>query len=309
MKKAGLFELDAVVAVAAHRSFRAAAIELDMSPSALSHAVASLEARMGVRLFNRTTRSVSLSEAGEQFLARLRPALNEISGAFEAASAARDIPNGTLRINTSEGAAQQIFDPVFLEFLHRYPQIRLDIVTEGRLVDIVADGFDAGIRLIDTVPQDMIAVPIGPVQSMAVVGAPAYLEQHPIPMTPADLAAHDCIRLRLPSGTLYRWEFERHGEETAIDVKGRLTLGSHALAISAALAGEGLACTSEWFIREHLASGRLVRLLEDWTPPFPGLALYYPGQRHVPATLRAFIELVREVPHWRTPAASSASIG
>ncbi|MCS0496802.1 LysR family transcriptional regulator [Ancylobacter sp. MQZ15Z-1] len=299
MRKTGLFELKAVAAVAAHRSFRAAAIELDTSPSALSHAVSALEARMGVRLFHRTTRSVALSEAGMRFLTRLGPALGEIGQAFEDARSSHESPSGTLRINVSEGAAQQIFTPVMLAFLGRYPQMRLDLLSEERLVDIVADGFDAGIRLIDSVPQDMIAVPVGPVQSMAAVATPAYLAAHGTPHVPTDLSGHECIRLRLPSGKLYRWEFGRHGEEMELDVEGRLTLSSHTLGIEAALAGFGIAYASEWFVREHLASGRLVRVLEDWTPPYDGLALYYPGHRLVPAGLRALVELVRESQHWR----------
>jgi DNA-binding transcriptional LysR family regulator len=294
MRRAGLFELNAVVALAGHSSFRRAAVELGMSTSALSHAIATLEQRLGVRLFNRTTRSVSLSAAGEQFLARVRPALREIDAAVEAVNQFRDTPAGTLRINTSEGAARQILAPMVVEFLKRYPDMQLDLVTEGRLVDIVAEGFDAGIRLADLVPQDMIAVPCGPPQRFAVVGAPGYFEGRPRPVTPADLAGHVCIRSRLPSGTLFRWEFEKRGEELALDVQGPLTLDNHNLMIDAALAGVGLIWTSEWPVAPHIAAGRLIRVLEDWTPPYPGLRLYYSGHRHVPAGLRAFIDVVRE---------------
>lgn len=295
MRSAGLPELNAVVAVATHRSFRAAAAELGMSPSALSHAIAALEQRMGVRLFHRTTRSVSLSEAGEQFLARLRPALREISEAMEAVNQFRDTPAGTLRINTSEGAARMILEPVVLAFLKRYPDMQVDLVTEGRLVDIVADGFDAGIRLAEVVPQDMIAVPCSPDLSFAVVASPSYFQGRTRPLAPGDLLSHDCIRSRMPSGTIYRWEFEKRGEEVAIDVTGSLTLDNHNLMVEAALTGAGVVYTNEWAVAAHIEAGSLIRVLEDWTPAYPGLRLYYPGHRHVPAGLRAFIAIVREV--------------
>lgn len=295
MQKMGLLELNAVVAVSTHRSFRRAADELGMSPSAMSHAIAALEQRMGVRLFNRTTRSVSLSEAGEQFLARVRPALREISAAMEAVNQFRDTPSGTLRINATEAAVQMIMTPVVVEFLKRYPDMRLDIVTDTALVDIVADGFDAGIRLADSVPLDMIAVPCSPPLRFAVVGSPGYFASHPKPETPADLARHSCIRTRFASGAIYRWEFQKRGQPQVIDVNGPLTLDSHQLIVEAALQGVGLACTSELSIADEIASGQLIRVLQDWTPPYPGLCLYYPANRHVPAGLRAFIELVREV--------------
>jgi DNA-binding transcriptional LysR family regulator len=295
MQKMGLLELNAVVAVSTHRSFRRAADELGMSPSAMSHAIAALEQRMGVRLFNRTTRSVSLSEAGEQFLARVRPALHEISAAMEAVNQFRDTPSGTLRINATEGAVQMIMTPVVVEFLKRYPDMRLDIVTDTALVDIVADGFDAGIRLADSVPLDMIAVPCSPPLQFAVVGSPDYFARHPKPRSPADLAAHPCIRTRFASGTIYCWEFERRGQHQIIDVNGPLTLDSHQLIVEAARQGVGLACTSEYSVADEIAAGRLIRVLHDWTPPYPGICLYYPANRHVPAGLRAFIDLVREV--------------
>lgn len=294
MRNDGLLELNAVVAVATHRSFRAAAADLGISASALSRAIAGAEARMGVRLFNRTTRSVSLSEAGEQFLARVRPALSEISEAMDAANAFRDTPAGTLRINSSEGASRLILKPVFLEFLKRYPDMKLDIVSEGRLVDIVAEGFDAGIRLADSVPQDMIAVPLGPDQEMAIVAAPGYFRRRKRPRAPADLLGHDCVRMRLPSGKLYRWEFEKQGEEIEIDVPGRLTLDNANLIVEAALAGAGLACAGYSLAKPYIDKGKLVRVLEDWTPAFPGLCLYYPGRRHVPAGLRALVGVIRE---------------
>ena len=293
MKTSGLGELEAVLAVARHCSFRLAATELSVSTSALSHAVAALEARIGVRLFNRTTRSVSLSEAGAQFVDSVAPALATIRVAIEQAGSFRDTLSGTLRINTSAGAAKQAM-PLFIAFLQRYPEMKLDLVTEGRLIDIVVEGFDAGIRLAETVPQDMIAVPFGDKQRFAVVGSPAYFAQHKVPRTPADLHAHRCIRTRMPSGAIYQWEFERRGETVRIDGKGALTLDEPNLMLQAARAGLGVTYLTEWNVAADLEAGTLVRVLEDWTPPMNGLCLYYPGRRHVPAGLRAFIDMIRE---------------
>ena len=293
MKTSGLGELEAVLAVARHRSFRAAAIELGVSTSALSHAIAALEAGIGVRLFNRTTRSVSLSEAGAQFVDNIAPALSTIRGAMEQAGSYRDHPTGTLRINTSVGAARQVM-PLFMDFLHCYPDMKLDIVTEGKMIDIVVEGFDAGIRLAETVPQDMIAVPFGAQQRFAVVGSPAYFAEHGKPQTPADLAAHRCIRARMPSGAIYHWEFARHGEALTVDVKGIITLDEPTLMLDAAREGLGLTYLTEWNVAPDLEAGRLVRVLEDWTPGFAGLCLYHPSRRHVPAGLRALIEMIRK---------------
>ena len=294
--KTTLFELQAVLAVARCGGFRAAALELDLSPSALSHAINGLEAKLGVRLFNRTTRSVSLSEAGEQFTQRVQPALQSIEAAMAQASDLRDTPTGTLRLNTAPRAALEILRPVVVEYLRRYPQMRIDLVTDGRLVDIVADGFDAGFRLAEAVPHDMVRIPLGPEVRQVVVCAPDYLAAHgPAPQAPQDLLRHACLRQRFPSGKLVRWEFERAGEQQLIDVDGALTLDDQPLMAEAALAGLGVAYVYEGFVRQHLAAGRLVQLLADWTPPFAGLCLYYPSQRHITAGLRALIALVKEV--------------
>lgn len=300
MKTSGLGELEAVLAVARHRNFRAAAGELGVSTSALSHSVAALESRIGVRLFNRTTRSVSLSEAGTQFVDSVAPALSTIRDALDTAGSFRDTVSGVLRINTSAGAAKQVM-ALFIDYIRRYPEMKLDIVTEGKLIDIVADGFDAGIRLADTVPQDMIAVPFGDTQRFAVVGSPDYFTRHKPPRTPADLLAHQCIRMRMPSGSIYQWEFERHGEALRIDAKGALTLDEPGLMLQAARAGLGLAYMSEWNVAADLQDGTLVRVLEGWTPPLDGLCLYYPGRRHMPAGLRALIDLIREQADARRP--------
>ncbi|MDL2402861.1 LysR family transcriptional regulator [Rhizobium mayense] len=295
MHKSGLIELEAVIAVARRGSFRAAAVELGMSSTALSHAVAGLEARLGVRLFNRTTRSVSLSPAGEQFVATVAPALSDIHGAMEAVNSHRDTPAGILRINSSVGAARQILTPIVLEYLRRYPDMQVDLVTEGRMIDIVVDGFDAGIRTVDTVPKDMIAVPFGPPLRYAIVGSPAYFEVHPRPGKPQDLTQHRCIRARLPGGALYRWEFEKRGEALTLDVPGSLTLDEPTLMLESAREGAGLAYLSEWSAAADIAAGRLLRVLEDWTPALPGLCLYYPGRRLLPAGLRAFVDLIHEI--------------
>jgi DNA-binding transcriptional LysR family regulator len=290
----GLFELNAVAAISAHRSFRAAATELGISPSALSHAIASLEKRLSVRLINRTTRSVSLSEAGERFLARVSPALREIAGALEEVNEFRDTPAGTLRINLMERAAHQILRPVVARFLRRYPDMNVDLTLEGRIIDIVAEGFDAGIRLAESVPQDMVAIPCGPDTRFVVVGAPDYFARAGSPRSPSDLVRHECIRRRLPSGKLYRWELEKRGEQMAVDVPGRLTLDNDSLMVEAAVEGLGLAFLSDFWVTGHLAAGTLQAVLEDWTPPFAGLRLYYPRHRHMTAGLRVFVDMLRE---------------
>jgi DNA-binding transcriptional LysR family regulator len=294
MHRSGLIELEAVIAVAKLRNFRAAATELGMSSTAISSAVAGLEARLGVRLFNRTTRSVSLSSAGEEFVAQVAPALSNILNAIESANSHSARPTGTLRINSSLTAAHQILSPIVLAYLRRYPDMKVDIVTEARLVDIVLDGFDAGIRLAESVPRDMIAVPLGSALSFSVVGSPAYFSDRPIPLTPGDLMAHRCIRARWPSGEIYRWEFARRGEVLSLDVPGALTLDEPTLMLQAAIEGTGLAYLSDAAVEPAVADGRLLRVLQGWVPARSQLSLYYPGHRHVPAALRAFIEMIRQ---------------
>ena len=292
--KFGLAELTAVLAVARQRNFRAAAGDLGMSRSAVSHAVSALERRIGVRLFNRTTRSVSLTAAGEQFVASVSPALKEIEDALTAATSRQATPAGALRINASVTAALQMW-PIFEEYMRRYPAVTLDVATEGRFVDIVLKGFDAGVRLAEGVPKDMIAIPVGPQQSFAVVGSAACFRKYPEPKSPADLKGHRCIRMRLPNGSIGRWEFERRGERFLVDVDGTLTLDEPALVHQAALAGLGLAYLNLWRVQPDIKRNRLVRVLDEWTPPFEGLCLYYPGRRHLPAPLRALVDLVKEM--------------
>ena len=295
MYRPGLSDLDAVIAIARRASFRAAALELGMSTTALSNAVGKLEADLGVRLFNRTTRSVSLTDAGRLFIEQVGPALQDIHSAMETARSQQATPSGTLRINAFAMAAREILSPLVMEFLRRYPQVHIDLVTEGRLVDIVAEGFDLGVRGADLVPSDMIAVSLGRPQRYAVVGAPGYVETHGKPQVPPDLLHHPCIRVRLPNGSLYRWEFEKDGQTAQINVSGPITLDEASLARTAVLEGFGLGFFMERDVRADIEAGRLVRVLEDWTPAFGGLCLYYPGRRNPSAALKAFIGLAREL--------------
>jgi DNA-binding transcriptional LysR family regulator len=294
MAKPSLADLTAFSAVATHRSFRRAADALGVSRSSLSHAMRSLERDLGIRLLNRTTRSVSLTEAGEQLLRRLTPVLRDLDEALDLVADEGGQPTGTLRINANEGAVRLLLQNVVPRFLARYPGMSLDLVAEGRLVDIVEQGFDAGVRLGESLPQDMVAVPLGDDFRFVTVAAPSYLAQQPRPVTPDDLMQHRCIRHRLPSGKLYRWEFARQGQEAVINVPGALTLDNNGLMIEAAANGLGIAYVPETAARACLDDGRLVTVLDDWCPVIPGLYLYYPGHRHVPAGLRAFIDVIRE---------------
>jgi DNA-binding transcriptional LysR family regulator len=293
MRRPSLNGLAAFASVAGHRSFRKAADALGVSRSALSHAMRGLERDLGVRLLNRTTRGVSLTEAGARLLAGLEPALRGLDDALDSLVDARGTPAGTLRINANKGAAALFLRDIVPRFLALYPEVELDLTVEGRLVDIVEEGFDAGIRLAESVPQDMIAVPLGGEVRFVTVASPAYLARHAPPETPQDLRRHRCIRQRLPSGKRYRWEFARHGEEIAIDAPGPLTLNDSDLMAEAAAEGLGIAYVPESFARPFLADGRLVTVLDEWCPPCPGLMLYYPRNRHVPSAMRALVDLLR----------------
>ena len=290
-----LNDLDAVVAISRQGSFRGAAMALDMSTTTLSNVVAKLETNLGVRLFNRTTRSVTLTDAGRAFVEQVSPALRDIHGAMDAARSRQATPSGTLRINAFPSGAREILSPLVLEFLRRHRGVHVDLVTEGRLVDIVAEGFDLGVRRADLVPADMIAVPLGRLQRYAVVASPSYFEEHGMPRTPADLTRHPCIRVRLPNGALFRWHFERRGETAQIEVTGPITLDEASLARTAVLEGVGIGLFLEQDVREDLAAGRLARVLEDWTPPLADLCIYYPGRRNPSAALKALIGLARKL--------------
>ncbi len=293
MSRHGLIELEAVLAIAARKSFRAAAPELGLSTTALSNLIGKVEGQLGVRLFNRTTRSVSLTDAGRAFVEQVAPALREIQEAMATARSQQEIPAGTLRINAFATGAREILAPLVLEFLRRYPQVHIDLVTEGRIVDIVADGFDMGIRTADLVPSDMIAVPLGPPRSFGVVATPSYFEANGKPRVPPDLLNHRCVRVRLPNGALYRWHFEKDGQSVQIDVDGPITLDEATLARIAVLEGIGIGFFMEADVRDDIAAGRLERVLQDWTPPKAPLCLYYPGRKNPPAAFRAFVDLAR----------------
>ncbi|CDZ67298.1 LysR family transcriptional regulator [Neorhizobium galegae] len=299
MVRPSLNDLAAFAAVASHQSFRRAADIMGVSRSALSHAIIGLEAKLDVRLLNRTTRSVSLTQAGARLLARLDPVLQELDQALDTLSEERGTPSGTLRINANKSGARILLAEVVPRFLDLYPDVELDLVSEGRLVDIVEQGFDAGIRLLETVPKDMVAVKFSGDVRFIAVAAPSYLDGKARPHTPDDLYAHCCVRQRLPSGKRYRWEFSKRGAEVAIDVPGNLTLDDNDLLVQAAADGRGIAYVPEYFAQPFLGSGQLVTVLDDWCPPTPGLALYYPRSRHVPSPLRAFIDLLREVDRTR----------
>jgi DNA-binding transcriptional LysR family regulator len=291
--QSSLTELDAVLMVARRGKFRTAALELGVSTTALSNAVGKLEHTLGVRLFNRTTRSVSLTEAGQRFVAQVAPAVQDIHEAMEVARSQRATPSGTLRINAFPTAAREIFSWLVLPFLRIHPQVHVDIVTEGRLVDIVAGGFDLGVRSSALVPVDMIALPLGGARRNVVVGTPSYLKAHGTPMVPQDLAGHSCLRVRLPDGAIYRWPFEQDGQSVHIDVEGAITLDEASLARTAALASVGLTLAMESDVRDDIQAGRLVRVLEDWTPTLSPLSLYYPSRRNPTAAFKAFVDFAR----------------
>ncbi|MFQ6180415.1 LysR family transcriptional regulator [Sinorhizobium meliloti] len=292
--RASLSELEAVASVARHGGFRAAARELGMSSSALSHAIAALEERLAVRLFNRTTRSVALSAAGEQFLFEIAPALQTIENAIEHIGEHSSRPSGRLRLNMAPGAARMLLEPLLLEYGRRYPEVELEVVTENALVDVIGKGFDAGVRLAEAISPDMVAIPITRPLRFLVVGSPEYFKGRSKPVVPLDLLRHPCIQMRMANGRLYRWEFERRGEAHVVDVQGNLTLDATDLILEAALSGAGLAYIGEYSLAAHIATGRLVPVLEEWCPAYPGLSLYFSQRRHMPAKLRAFIDLIRE---------------
>ncbi|TAJ29539.1 LysR family transcriptional regulator [Bosea sp. (in: a-proteobacteria)] len=295
MDRLAVNDLEAVLAIARKGSFRAAAVDLGMSATALSHAIGKLEADLGVRLFNRTTRSVSLTEAGRVFVEQVGPTLQDMRSALEGVRAHRATPSGTIRINAAPFAARAIMSPLVVAFLRRYPDMTIDIVTEGRLIDVVADGFDLGVRVAGLVPSDMIAVPLGRPQRYAVVGSPRYFARHGKPRVPPDLLHHTCIRVRLPDGGLFRWRFEKDGEIAQLDVRGPVILDEGSLARIAVRESIGIGFFLEQDILADIASGDLIRILDDWTPPSPGLCLYYPGRRNLSAGMKAFLALAREM--------------
>jgi DNA-binding transcriptional LysR family regulator len=295
MRGSDYAELKAFAAIVEQAGFARAAAQLGVSPSALSQTLRSLEERLGVRLLNRTTRSVAPTEAGGRLYARLRPVLAELDEALTDVRSLRDRPSGLLRINATRVAAIDFLAPLIAPFLATHPDVVLDLVAEDRLVDVVAGRFDAGVRLGEMVEKDMVAVKLGGDLRLSTVAAPSYLDHFGRPDTPRDLRRHRCINFRWPTdGSLYRWEFERGGEKLEAAVDGPLIVNEPDVAIRAALDGVGIAYLFDHQIRTHMDAGRLVRLLDEWTPPFPGFHLYYPSARQVPPALRAFIDFVRQ---------------
>ena len=294
MRREELPDLNAFLAVAEEGSFTRAAAKLGTSQSALSTTLRRLEARLGIRLLTRTTRRVAPTQAGERLLRTLRPALDGIAAELARLSEMRETPAGSIRITTSAHAASAVLWPVLERLLAAYPDIQVELNIESRLTDIVAERFDAGVRLGEQLAKDMVAVRIGPELRMAVVGAPGYFATHPLPRTPQDLAEHCCINLRLQTlGGLYAWEFARNGRELKVRVEGQLIFNDVGMILQAAAGGFGLACVLEDHAEADLAAGRLARVLEDWCPPFPGYHLYYPSRRQPSAAFALLVEALR----------------
>jgi DNA-binding transcriptional LysR family regulator len=295
MPRENISDLVAFVAVARERSFTRAAAQLGVSPSALSHTIRHLEERIGVRLLTRTTRSVAPTEAGERLLRTVRPAIEEIETGLESLSELREKPAGTIRVTAGDHAARAILWPALAGLLSDYPDIKVEICVDNTLVDIVSERFDAGVRLGESLAKDMIAVRIGPDVRMVVVGAPSYFaggRKHP--KSPHELADHRCVNMRLPTrGGLYAWEFEKNGRQLSVRVDGQLVFNELSLLVDAAIAGFGLAFVFEDLVDTHVRAGRLVRVLDDWTPPFPGYHLYYPSRRQQSPAFALLVEALR----------------
>lgn len=294
MLRENLIDLLALRAVAQERSFTKAAAKLGFSQSTLSHTIRELESRLGVRLLTRTTRSVAPTEAGERLLQSIGPDLDHIEGELAALSDFRDRPAGTIRITCSEHPADTILRPALQKILPAYPDIRVEVILDNGLTNIVAERYDAGIRLGEQVDKDMIAVRVSPEVSMALVGSPAYFANHDIPLTPRDLTEHNCINLRLPTfGGLYAWEFEKDGQALNVRVDGQLTFNTGSQSLKAALAGLGLAFVTADMALHAISEGKLIRALEGWCPPFPGYHLYYPSRRLPSPAFAVLLEALR----------------
>ncbi|MGN8546016.1 LysR family transcriptional regulator [Bradyrhizobium sp. 13971] len=299
MQDFDLRDLDAFVAVARTRNFRRAALEQCVSVSSLSQRLRDMEERLGVRLMNRTTRSVALTEAGELLLARVAPAMVNVADAITEVRGLRAEPSGRLRINAPPPAVDLVLAPMIAPFLARYPRVELDVVAESAFVDVVAQGFDAGVRYGEHLAQDMVAVPLGAPQRYAIVASSAYVAKHGRPMHPKDLLAHPCIRSRFSNGVMFDWEFEKNGRVVKISPPARLTATHLGLALRAVHDGVGYWATFEGYVRYGVKSGALVSVLDDWCPPFDGPFLYYPSRRQPPPALAAFVSFVAD---WRKQA-------
>ena len=295
LSRSDLADFAYFLALARHRSFRRAGLELGVSASALSHSLKGLEARIGVRLFNRTSRSVTLTAAGEELQAALTAPFDAIDEAAERLNRYRDDPVGRIRLNVMDQASALLLAPVLPVFVERHPQIAIDVATSNHLVDVVAHGSDAGIRWGGTVPEDMVAQRLSADVRWVVVGAPAYLDRHGTPTHPRDLADHHCLRLRLGDESIYHWEFEKEGEDIAIDVPGAITLNETQFAITLAAAGTALAYLPEPSVMPLIEAGALRMILANWASLGPGFHIYYPGRRQLPTGLRLLIDLIREL--------------
>jgi DNA-binding transcriptional LysR family regulator len=293
VRKLGVAEMSAFVAVAERASFAKAALHLGISRSALSETIRGLEERLGVRLLNRTTRSVALTEVGERLLSQLRPALQGLEDAVESMNVFRDKPGGNLRLTVPRPAARSIIEPKLAKFLAAYPAITLEIITDSALTDIVRDRFDAGIRPGHRVARDMIALRVGEDARPTLVASSGYLDRHGVPKNPEDLQSHNCIRQRFSSGAIASWSFQKRGKSLDVVVKGSLIVSDGDLALRAAVDGVGIARLPLASVQDEIQSKRLVPLLQDWTPPSVGFYLYYPSRRQMPAALKAFIDFVR----------------
>lgn len=294
MQRGSLDQLVAFVAVARERSFTAAAAKLSVSQSALSHTIRELEERLGVRLLTRTTRSVSATAAGERLLGTIGPRLDEIDNEVAAVRELRDKPAGTVRITATEFAIDTLLLPKLAPLLKEYPDIKVEMIVDYGLTDIVAQQYDAGVRSGEQVAKDMIAVRIGPDMRMAVVGAPFYFKAHPEPKKPQDLMVHNCINLRLPThGNVYAWEFEKGSRELRVRVEGQLAFNGTAQLLNGALAGCGLAYVPEGLVMQHIEKRRLKRVLADWCPPYSGYHLFYPSRRQSSAAFALVVQALR----------------
>jgi DNA-binding transcriptional LysR family regulator len=299
MKSLRLDSLDAFASIVRCGGFRAAAAERGVSSAALSQSIAALESGLGLRLLNRTTRSVAPTEAGARLNERLAPALRDIRSAVADLDRLRETPTGTLRINAPGPAVDHVLCPLVFDFMRRYPDVKVELISDAAIIDIVQEGYDAGVRFGRQLEQDMIAVPLGPALRYAIVVSPTYLQARAAPAMPSDLMDFDCIRRRFPSGTIVSWQFEKAGERLEITPEGRLTLSSAHQELQAALSGQGIAHIFDEYARPHLDEGSLIELLPDWSPELPSWFLYYPNRRHQSAAMSVFLQHIRDF-KWNT---------
>jgi DNA-binding transcriptional LysR family regulator len=295
LSRTNLADIIYFLAIARHQSFRKAGLEVGISPSALSHAMKGLETRLGIRLLNRTTRSVTLTAAGEELQGLISSPVNDIGQALETLNRLRDEPAGRIRLNVLSDGAKLLLGPVLPVFVDRYPDIEIDLTVTNRMVDIIGDGHDAGIRFGGTVPEDMIAQRISPDVAWAVVGAPDYLERFGTPIHPEDLYQHRCLRVRLGNSRIYHWQFSKENQQMEIDAPGAITIDETRVGVAMAMRGVGLMYVPAWVVERQIAEGSLRRVLEDWTHHDPGFHIYYSSFRQVPVGIRLLIELIREL--------------